>query len=288
MIVHPDARRQGIGAALMTRALDHLDAAGVSCVKLDATPAGLPLYRRLGFEEEVLFARWMGVATATRSPHHALVAARATRPGPPARPRQRSVPTDRTCSPCSKPTRWPRMWFASPSRTSKGMRWRERAHRNLSRADRQHGPRARGPAARCAAESLLRPAGLHRCEHGRPTRSGPSRGGWSRADAAADAHAPRRDGGSRYGRDALRERGTGVRLRRCTGNSRCERQQIDAEAAERGERTRSTALRVVLLRPQHYSSPSTTPKEEGLWVRIQPASREALARSSRRTSACSA
>jgi len=67
MIVHPDARRQGVGAALMTRALDHLDAAGVSCVKLDATPAGLPLYRRLGFEEEVLFERWMGIATPARS-----------------------------------------------------------------------------------------------------------------------------------------------------------------------------------------------------------------------------
>ena len=65
MIVHPGARRQGIGAALMTRALEHLDAAGVSCVKLDATPAGLPLYRRLGFEEEALFERWMGTATPT-------------------------------------------------------------------------------------------------------------------------------------------------------------------------------------------------------------------------------
>ena len=62
MIVHPSARRRGLGAALMTRALEHLDAAGVSCVKLDATPAGLPLYRRLGFEEEVLFERWLGVA----------------------------------------------------------------------------------------------------------------------------------------------------------------------------------------------------------------------------------
>ncbi|HEU4721630.1 MAG TPA: GNAT family N-acetyltransferase [Gemmatimonadaceae bacterium] len=62
MIVHPAARRQGIGAALMSRALEHLDAAGVACVKLDATPAGQPLYRRLGFEEEMLFERWMGVA----------------------------------------------------------------------------------------------------------------------------------------------------------------------------------------------------------------------------------
>lgn len=63
MIVHPAARRRGIGAALMTRAIGHLEAAGVACVKLDATPAGLPLYHRLGFEEEMLFERWMGAAT---------------------------------------------------------------------------------------------------------------------------------------------------------------------------------------------------------------------------------
>jgi predicted N-acetyltransferase YhbS len=67
MIVHPTARRQGIGAALMTCALEHLDAAGVSCVKLDATPAGQPLYHRLGFEKDVSFERWMGVATPTDS-----------------------------------------------------------------------------------------------------------------------------------------------------------------------------------------------------------------------------
>ena len=80
MIVHSGARRQGIAAALMTRALEHLDAAGVSCVKLDATPAGLPLYRRLGFEEEVLFERWLGTATPTRSPDPALVARAALDP----------------------------------------------------------------------------------------------------------------------------------------------------------------------------------------------------------------
>ena len=72
MIVHPAARRQGIGAALMTRALEHLGAAGVSCVKLDATPAGQPLYRRLGFEVEALFERWQGTATPTPSADPAL------------------------------------------------------------------------------------------------------------------------------------------------------------------------------------------------------------------------
>ncbi len=68
MIVHPSARGRGIGLALMTRALEHLDAAGVSCVKLDATPAGQPLYERLGFEQEVLFELACGVATPTETP----------------------------------------------------------------------------------------------------------------------------------------------------------------------------------------------------------------------------
>ena len=58
---------------MMTRALEHLDSAGVACVKLDATPAGLPLYRRLGFEREVLFERWQGTAARVRSHDIALV-----------------------------------------------------------------------------------------------------------------------------------------------------------------------------------------------------------------------
>ena len=77
MIVHPASRRQGIGEALMTRALEHLDGAGIACVKLDATPAGLPLYLRLGFEEDVLFERWMGLAT-TAGASDTAVAERAT------------------------------------------------------------------------------------------------------------------------------------------------------------------------------------------------------------------
>src|SRR5215208_1332775 len=35
VIVHQDFRRRGIGAALMNRALEHIAAVGVSCVKLD-------------------------------------------------------------------------------------------------------------------------------------------------------------------------------------------------------------------------------------------------------------
>lgn len=62
MIVHPDYRRRGIGAGLMRMALEHLHELGVMLVKLDATPAGRPLYESLGFSAEVELERWQGAA----------------------------------------------------------------------------------------------------------------------------------------------------------------------------------------------------------------------------------
>jgi GNAT superfamily N-acetyltransferase len=61
MVVHPEYRGRGIGAALMTHALAHLQSLGIASVKLDATPAGQPLYASLGFEPEAGFERWQGV-----------------------------------------------------------------------------------------------------------------------------------------------------------------------------------------------------------------------------------
>ncbi len=58
MLVHPDHRRKGIGSALMQRALEYLNATGVECIKLDATPVGEPVYTRLGFQQEWRFHRW--------------------------------------------------------------------------------------------------------------------------------------------------------------------------------------------------------------------------------------
>lgn len=62
MIVHPDFRGRGLGAALMRMALDHAHGLGIACVKLDATPAGRPLYESLGFTLESELERWQGRA----------------------------------------------------------------------------------------------------------------------------------------------------------------------------------------------------------------------------------
>ena len=62
MIVHPGSRGQGVGAMLMRSALDYLHGLGVASVKLDATPAGRPLYESLGFTAEAELERWQGVA----------------------------------------------------------------------------------------------------------------------------------------------------------------------------------------------------------------------------------
>jgi predicted N-acetyltransferase YhbS len=64
MLVHPDHRRQGIGRCLMGRALEYLQGRGVSCIRLDATPAGFPLYQQLGFITEWTLTRWERPADA--------------------------------------------------------------------------------------------------------------------------------------------------------------------------------------------------------------------------------
>ena len=58
MLVHQDHRRKGIASALMQRAVEYLNATGVECIKLDATPVGEPVYARLGFQQEWRFNRW--------------------------------------------------------------------------------------------------------------------------------------------------------------------------------------------------------------------------------------
>ena len=57
VLVDPQFRGRGIGTSLLTKALDHLDARRVPCVKLDATPEGRPIYEHHGFQVEYAIER---------------------------------------------------------------------------------------------------------------------------------------------------------------------------------------------------------------------------------------
>ena len=62
VLVDAEARRQGIGSALLRHALEFLDEQGVKTVRLDATAAGQRVYKKLGFVPEYPLARYEGVA----------------------------------------------------------------------------------------------------------------------------------------------------------------------------------------------------------------------------------
>jgi len=70
VLVHPDYRRRGIGQALLRHCIRFLHDRGLRCIKLDATPAGRPVYESLGFQTEWTLTRWMG-APSPQSPTHA-------------------------------------------------------------------------------------------------------------------------------------------------------------------------------------------------------------------------
>jgi GNAT superfamily N-acetyltransferase len=60
VLVDPSFRRRGIGTALLEAAIGHLrDRANVTCIRLDATPEGRPLYEGLGFVAEWDLHRWV-------------------------------------------------------------------------------------------------------------------------------------------------------------------------------------------------------------------------------------
>jgi GNAT superfamily N-acetyltransferase len=65
VLVDSKYRRTGIATRLMRATLDWLQEANILTVKLDATPAGQPIYQSLGFECELLIERWSGLAHAT-------------------------------------------------------------------------------------------------------------------------------------------------------------------------------------------------------------------------------
>ena len=58
MLVLPEYRRRSIARRLMQSSIDYLQGRGVTCIKLDATPLGQPLYEQLGFHAEWGFQRW--------------------------------------------------------------------------------------------------------------------------------------------------------------------------------------------------------------------------------------
>ena len=68
MLVDKSFRSHGIGRALMCRALDELDSAGIRTIRLDATQLGSPLYESLDFVAEAVFARYVGVLPPADEP----------------------------------------------------------------------------------------------------------------------------------------------------------------------------------------------------------------------------
>lgn len=68
VLVHPEFRQRGIATTLIRRALDYLRMRGVSTIRLDATPAGRPLYERQGFVPEGNLERWSGEFAQVRVP----------------------------------------------------------------------------------------------------------------------------------------------------------------------------------------------------------------------------
>src|SRR5215470_5176032 len=59
ILVDPAYRNRGIGSALLQRTIEYLDDTGVPTLKLDATPAGKPLYEKMGFVTEYEIDRWV-------------------------------------------------------------------------------------------------------------------------------------------------------------------------------------------------------------------------------------
>ena len=68
MLVHPNHQRHGIGTRLMQQALEYLRNRGVRSIKLDATPAGQPLYEKLGFIPEYNLTRYCRQLERPREP----------------------------------------------------------------------------------------------------------------------------------------------------------------------------------------------------------------------------
>ncbi len=67
LIVVPETRGGGVGAALMKRAIERLTSEGANMIRLDGVQKAIPLYERLGFKGEYWSLRFNGVAV--KAPH---------------------------------------------------------------------------------------------------------------------------------------------------------------------------------------------------------------------------
>lgn len=59
VLVDPEYRKQGMGTALLEKTIEYLDDSRMATMKLDATPQGKPIYKKLGFVEEYEIERWI-------------------------------------------------------------------------------------------------------------------------------------------------------------------------------------------------------------------------------------
>lgn len=69
VLVHPSARRTGIGTRLLKHCIAYLQEVGIECIKLDATPMGQKVYIPLGFENEYEVSRYVGCVPVQVKPH---------------------------------------------------------------------------------------------------------------------------------------------------------------------------------------------------------------------------
>src|SRR5512136_2852911 len=61
LIVNPEKRGMGVGAALMEAAINYLENRGARTIKLEAVAEAAPLYRRLGFVDAFDSLRFRGM-----------------------------------------------------------------------------------------------------------------------------------------------------------------------------------------------------------------------------------
>ena len=67
VLVDKNVRGRGIGTGLLEHALDYLKERKVGTIRLDATPAGRPIYEKLGFVPEYELARFEGACCVPRA-----------------------------------------------------------------------------------------------------------------------------------------------------------------------------------------------------------------------------